>query len=60
MAHVDAPGAPLQEVSATMPLKPLAGVTCKSYVAVCPALMVAETEQFPPDGQFDPVAAARE
>jgi hypothetical protein len=41
-------------------LKPFDGEICKSYVAVCPAVIVAEVEQFPPDGQFAPVAAASE
>lgn len=59
MVQVDAPGAP-EQVNATEPLKPLFGVTCRSYVAVLPAEIVAEVEQLPPDGQFAPVAAPRE
>jgi hypothetical protein len=55
--QVELPGAP-EQVSATEPLKPLFGMTCKSYVAVLPAEIVAEVEQFPPEGQFAPLAAA--
>ena len=36
-------GAPLQ-LSATVPLKPLTGETCRLYVAICPAVTVAEVE----------------
>ncbi len=30
------------------------------YVAVCPAVIVADVEQLPPEGQFAPDAAERE
>jgi hypothetical protein len=55
--HVDGIGAPVQ-VRAMVPLNPLFGVTCKSYVALCPALIVAVVKQLPPTGQLVPVAAA--
>ena len=55
--QVELPGAP-EQVSATEPLKPLFGVTWRSYVAVLPAEIVAEVEQLPPEGQFAPLAAA--
>ena len=51
-------GAPMQ-VRATVPLNPLFGVTCKSYLAFCPDLIIAEVRQLPPTGQFVPLAAAR-
>jgi len=58
-AQIDGGGAPLQ-VSATLPLNPLAGDTCKLYVTVWPAVMTATVEQFPPAGQLEPLASANE
>jgi hypothetical protein len=59
MAQFEGAGAPLQ-VSATLPLNPLTGDTCKLYVAVWPAVMTAAVEQFPPPGQLEPLASANE
>ena len=55
--HVEEAGAPVQ-ARATVPLNPLFGVTCKSYLALCPALMVAAVRQLPPTGQLGALAAA--
>jgi hypothetical protein len=52
-------GAPLQ-LNVTVPLNPPIGTTCKLYFVVCPALTVAEVEQFPPAGQLPPVATPSE
>jgi hypothetical protein len=56
-AHVVELGPP--QLSETAPLKPPIGDTCRLYVAACPELIVAEVEQFPPAGQFGPLAGAR-
>jgi len=55
--HVEDIGAPVQ-ARATVPLNPLFGVTCKSYLALCPDLIVAAVKQLPPTGQLVPLAAA--
>jgi hypothetical protein len=55
--HVEDIGAPVQ-VRATVPLNPLFGVTCKSYLALCPDLMAAAVRQLPPAGQLGPLGAA--
>jgi hypothetical protein len=41
--QLDSVGAPLQEIL-TEPVKPLSGLTCRLYVAVCPAVIVADVE----------------
>lgn len=55
----DGAGAPVQ-LRATLSPKPLAGDTWRLYVAVCPAEITVDTEQFPFAGQLFPVAAVRE
>lgn len=57
--QVDGAGAPLQ-VSTTLPLNPLTGVTCRLYVAVWPAVITDTVEQFPSGGQLEPLASASE
>lgn len=57
--HVDSASASVQS-RLTVPLNPPAGEISRSYVAVCPAVTVADMEQFPPIGQFPPLAAEKE
>ena len=44
--HVAFAGAPVQD-RFTVPVKPSIGVSCRLYVAVCPALTVADVEPSP-------------
>jgi hypothetical protein len=48
------------QLSVTGSLNALTGDTCRLYVAVCPAVIVADVVQLPFAGQFAPVAAASE